>query len=100
MKNDILHKRLSKAYELEVKSHNIINKLVKQIGKDKGFKNWELFSADFAKGNETVISFNYECEMSDLDLITFNDMTKEEIISRFTEWYQHVSKETIELLNE
>jgi len=100
MKTDTLYKRLSKSCELKVKSHDIINKLAKQIGKEKGFKNWHLFSADFATGNETVVSFNYEGEMSDLDLTIFNNMTKEEIICRFTEWDQNISKETIELLNE
>ena len=100
MKNEILYKKLSKANELQEKAHDIISNLAKQIGKEKGFKNWKLFSADFATGNETIVSFNFECEMSDLDLTEMNDMTKKEIIDKFTSWYIRITKETVKLLNE
>ena len=100
MKNEVFYKKLSKACELNDESNDIISNLAKRIGKEKGFKNWDLFSACFTTGRETVVSFNQECEMSDLDLVVMKGMTREEIIEKFTTWYQNISEETIGLLKE
>lgn len=95
MNNEIFYKKFSKASELSNKADDIISELAKSIAKEKGFKNWHLFSANFATGNETVVAFNQECEMPDLDLVSMNGMTREEIIEMFTKWYLNITKETV-----
>lgn len=100
MKTEIFYKKLSKACELKDNAHDIISNLAKKIGKEKGFKHWDLFSASFAEGNETVVTFNDECEMSDLDLTIMQDMEKDEIIKKLTPWYCEISEKTHLLLNE
>ena len=75
---------ISKANELAVSAEHTLVKAVQLIAKIKGFQkeNIDLFSASFASGNETVVSFNGDCEMADLDLRVMWGMTKTEIIDR------------------
>jgi hypothetical protein len=49
---------------------------------EKGFSNEavELFGMDFTSGTETVITFDSEGEMCDLDIREAAGMTKDEII--------------------
>ena len=57
-------------------------KTVRLFMAEKGFCNEavELFDMNFASGCETVITFDSEGEMCDLDITTAVCMTKEEII--------------------
>jgi hypothetical protein len=55
-----------------------------------------LFEASFAGGSETVISFNRDCEMADLDIRIAEEMTKDEIIKCLLA--SKPSEETRELL--
>lgn len=78
---------ISKANELVVSAEHTLIKAAQLIAKTKGFQkdNINLFAATFASGNETVVSFNRECEMADLDLRAMWGMTKNEIIDRLME---------------
>lgn len=93
--------KVNKAKDYVSKSRNIISKLVKKLAKEKGFKHWKLFDADFATGFEIIVSFNNECEDADMDMSYMLQNTKEEIIKRLIgAWYMHVSAETKKLLSE
>ncbi len=54
-----------------------------------------MFDCDFAGGNETIIKFNNDGEMCDLDLRIASGMTKEEIISKME---RHLSSENKKLI--
>lgn len=78
----------NQAFEKKVESEKFLDKAVQTLMSEKGFSKEAVshFNACFAGGNETVISFNQEGEMADLDLTIASTMTKDEIIqclSRF-----------------
>ena len=70
------------AFEKKVESEKLLDKAVQTLMSEKGFSKEavSLFNACFAGGNETVISFNLEGEMADLDLAIASIMSKDEII--------------------
>lgn len=78
---------ISKATEIVISAEHTLIEAAKLIAKTKGFRkeNINSFAATFASGNETVVSFNGECEMADLDLRVMWGMTKNEIIDRLME---------------
>jgi patatin-like phospholipase/acyl hydrolase len=71
---------LNKAIETKVKSERFLNESVRALMACKGFTQLSLFEACFVGGEETVISFNRECEMANLDIKIAAKMTKDEII--------------------
>ena len=74
-----------------------LSKAVRQFMKEKGFEGQilEMFDMDFASGTETIIKFNNDGEMADLDILTASQMTKEEIIEKLS---QYMTKNSIKLL--
>ena len=72
-------------------------KAVRQFMKEKGFEDdiLEKFDMNFASGTETIITFNSEGEMADLDILTASLMTKEEIIEKLS---KEMSKRSIKML--
>lgn len=89
---------LDKAVKAKIESERCLGEAVHALMACKGFTQLSLFDACFAGGVETVISFNRECEMADLDIEVAAGMTKDEIIDRLLS--TKPSKETIELLKE
>ncbi len=77
---------LDKAVEAKIESERCLDESVRSLMKLKGFttKQVLLFEACFAGGSETVITFNKECEMADLDVGVAAKMTKDEIIERLS----------------
>lgn len=90
---------LNKAKKTKIKSEGYLDEAVRSLMASKGFATEQtlMFEACFASGNETVISFNQECEMADLDIGVAAAMTKDEIIQRLS---RYASDETIKLLKE
>lgn len=88
---------LDKAIKAKIESERCLDEAVRALMACKGFTKLSLFEACFAGGQETIISFNKECEMSDLDVGVADGMTKDEIIERLS---RHASGETIKLLKE
>lgn len=88
---------LGKAKESKRKSEGYLDEAVRSLMASKGFATEQtlMFEACFASGDETVISFNKECEMADLDVGVAAKMTKDEIIERLS---RDASDETIKLL--
>jgi len=81
-------KLLSEAIEHKVKSEGLLDLAAQELMRTKGFSEEQvaLFSACFASGTETIVSFNYDGEFNDLGLENYCTMTKEEIVgylSRF-----------------
>lgn len=60
----------------------LLAKTVRLFMAEKGFSQEaaEGFDMNFTSGTETVITFNGEGEMCDLDIMTAKGMTKEDII--------------------
>ena len=54
-----------------------------------------MFGANFASGDEALITFNMECADSELDITVAAGMTKDEIIKRLS---RYATDETIKLL--
>lgn len=75
---------LKRAQEYKNKSEQLLDMAVKEVAKEKGFSDKEvaLFSANFASGNETVVTYDGGGEFGDLDLAVMAGMTKQEIIKR------------------
>lgn len=92
--------KLDKAIKSKVKSQALLDEIVGYIAKEKGFKNHKLFNCNWASGSDTVVTFNFECEMSDMDLEYMVYNTREDIIQRLSKYKDNVSEETIKLLNE
>ena len=90
---------LDKAIKAKTESERYLDESVRFLMACKGFtgKQLLLFEACFAGGSETVITFNKECEMTDLDVSVAAEMTKDEIIKRLS---RDASDETIKLLKE
>lgn len=91
-------KLLNKAFSARYQAEGLLDEAVVELMKSKGFSE-EIalkFRACFASGTETVISFNYEGELADLDVGVANSMNKEEIIERLSE---HLSDNSIKLIN-
>ena len=84
MKKTALIKELNKAFTYMGMSRGILDDLAKRIAKDKGFKNYHLFDAVWATGGETIVHFNTDCELSDMDLCYMFAHTKQEIIERLS----------------
>lgn len=86
-----------KAFEKKVESEKLLDKAVQTLMGEKGFSKETVshFNACFAGGNETVISFNQEGEMADLDLTIASTMTKDEIIYCLSQFLSKKSKEII-----
>ena len=90
---------LDKAIKAKIESERYLDESARALMACKGFteKQLLLFESCFAGGCETVITFNKECEMADLDMNVAAKMTKDEII----EWLSRdASDETIKLLKE
>lgn len=88
---------LDKAKESKRKSEGYLDEAVRSLMASKGFATEQtlVFEACFASGDETVISFNQECEMADLDVGVAAGMTKDEIIERLS---RYASDETRKIL--
>lgn len=87
---------LDKAVKAKIESERCLDESVRALMACKGFTQLSLFEATFAGGSETVISFNRDCEMADLDIKIAAGMTKDEIINLLLS--SKPSKETRELL--
>lgn len=76
------NKLLAKATRHKYKSELLLDEAAKELMRSKGFseEQVELFSACFAGGHETIITFNQRGEDNDMGLENFCTMTKEEII--------------------
>lgn len=98
-KNDIL-KMLGKAFMHKNKAQMLLTEAVRETAKAKGFKNHELFECSFASGNETVVCFNQDFEMANLDLKEMMEMSFDEIIDKFSSWYLKYDEASMELLKE
>ena len=74
-----------------------LQEAVKSLMMDQGFNNdvINLFQCNFASGAETIISFNQDGEMADLDLCEASTMTREEIIAHLG---RYMSKKNIAIL--
>ena len=68
------------------KGQSLIDEATKSLMREKGFKNWEMFDACSASGGETVIRFDYEGEMANLDIMIASTMTKEQIIKNLSRY--------------
>lgn len=79
------------------KAERFINKAAQELMLEKGFseKQIQMFGANFASGDEALITFNTEGADSDLDITVAASMTKDEIIKRLS---RYASDETIKLL--
>ena len=88
---------LDEAIKAKIESERCLDFSVRSLMSLKGFTTEQvlLFEACFAGGQETVISFNRECEDADLDIKIAAEMTKVEIIKRLS---RDASDETIKLL--
>mgnify|MGYP007012520359 CR=1 len=84
MKKTILTKELNKAFTYKAMSEGILADLVKRIAEEKGFKNYHLFDAVWATGGKTIVHFNTDCELSDMDICYMYTHTKQEIIERLS----------------
>lgn len=98
-KNDILE-TLDKAFLYKNKAQMLLAEAVRETAKSKGFKNYTLFGCSFANDNETVVSFNQDFEMADLDLREMMEMSFDQIIKKFSSWYLKYDKVSMELLKE
>lgn len=79
------------------KAEMSVNKAAQALMLEKGFskKQIPMFGANFASGDEALITFNLEGADSDLDITVAAGMTKDEIIKRLS---RYASDETIKLL--
>lgn len=91
-------KLLRKAFEKKCESQQLLHEAVVALMREKGFAEEiaVMFDCDFAGGNETIIKFNSDAEMCDLDLIFVSAMTKEEIISNLK---RNLSEKNYRLIN-
>ena len=71
---------LDKAIKAKIVSEKYLDESVRALMACKGFTKIYLFEASFAGGMETIISFNRDCELADLDIKIAEGMTKDEII--------------------
>jgi hypothetical protein len=83
-------------YALNVAERSV-NKAAQELMLEKGFskKQIHMFGANFASGDEALLTFNTECADSDLDITVAAGMTKDEIIKRLS---RYASDETVKLL--
>lgn len=74
---------LAKSYR--IKSESFLSQCIQEIARQKGFTDEEslLFNANWASGFETIVTYNECGEMGDLDIMTFETMTKEQIVKHF-----------------
>ena len=81
------NKLLAKALEHKQKSEGYLDLAVQQLARDCGFSYEEslLFSADFAGGSETIVKYDDEGEMADLEIRYMYGMSKEDILKRLRE---------------
>lgn len=86
---------LIKGNALLSKADGYISLAAQHLMNEKGFLNYHLFGASFAGGGETVITFNGEGAMADLDIMVASKMSREEIIKTLSRF---LSDEDIELL--
>ena len=89
---------LREAFKKKSQSQQYLRDAVVTLMKQKGFPDdiAVMFDCDFAGGNETVIKFNNDGEMCDLDLRIVSGMNKEEIISQME---RHLSDENKRLIH-
>lgn len=78
------NKLFSKALEHKRKGEEYLDLAAQQLARDCGFSYEEslLFSADFATGTETVVKYDNEGEMADLEIRYMYGMSKEDILKR------------------
>ena len=91
-------KFLRRAFEKKCQSQQLLREAVVMLMKEKGFDDdiAMMFDCDFAGGNETIIKFNNDGEMCDLDLVFASMMTKEEIIRNMK---RELSKKNYKLIS-
>lgn len=79
------------------KAERFVNKAAQELMLEKGFskKQIPMFGANFASGDEALITFNTEGADSDLDITVAAGMAKGEIIERLS---RYASDETVKLL--
>ena len=79
------------------KAERFVNKAAQGLMLEKGFskKQIQMFGANFASGDEVLITFNTEGADSELDITVAAGMTKDEIIKRLS---RYATDETIKLL--
>ena len=88
---------MRKAFKNKCQSEQYLRDAVVTLMLQKGFQKniAEMFNCDFAGGNETIVKFNNDGEMSDLDLRCVRSMSREEIISKME---RNLSDENIKLI--
>ena len=74
---------LAKVHKIE--SESLLSECIREIARQKGFSDEEslLFNANWASNFEAVVTYNERGEMGDLDIMTFDAMTKEQIVEHF-----------------
>lgn len=74
-----------------------LQEAVRRLMIEKGFPEEiaKKFRCDFASGMETVISFDQDGEMADLDLNLASTMTKDEIINYMSRYMKQYTIETL-----
>lgn len=102
MTNEQLSKKTNIAFDHFCKANSIVSKCAKQIAKDKGFKNWEMFDANIAPNGETIINFDQYGSFADMDLELMIVSSKEQIINSLSRWDidDKCEGETLKLLKE
>ena len=89
---------MRKAFSYKCQSEQYLRDAVVTLMLQKGFQKdiAELFDCDFAGGNETIVLFNGDGEMSDLDLRYVRSMSREEIICQMA---RNLTDDNIKLIS-
>lgn len=77
---------LAKIYKIRTES--LLSECIREIARQKGFPEKEafLFDANWASGFETIVTYNERGAIGDLDIMTFDAMTKEQIVEHFEKY--------------
>lgn len=84
-----MNKTAKDAFDLarmhKIESDSFLTICIQTIARQKGFTDEEslLFNANWASCFETIVTYNECGEMGDLDIMTFDTMTKEQIVKHF-----------------
>lgn len=83
--NETAKNALDLARMHKIESESFLSICVRFIASQKGFSREEalLFNANWSTGFETIVTYNERGEMGDLDIMTFDTMTKEQIVKHF-----------------
>lgn len=74
-----LKKALARGLEYIDKADNLAKRTVRKVAKDKGFKNYKLFDAQYTGDFDILVNFDGYCGAAELSVVEMFDLTKEEI---------------------